>query len=126
MMSFNLDAARICKYREEFPLHLDYVEAMLLKSRHRLSSGTKKWGGPKGASAFGNFELLEKFGGRLEFSIISLLNNHGLPKMVTRFPRGLFIQHHTATVTWNGVARDLAPDLTAYHCRLCCGDRWAV
>jgi hypothetical protein len=60
MMSFNLDAARICKYGEEFPLHLDCVEAMFLKSRHRLSSGTKKWGGPKGASAFGNFELLEK------------------------------------------------------------------
>jgi hypothetical protein len=46
--------------------------------------------------------------------------------MVTRFPRGLLIQHHTAIVTWNGVARHSAPDLTAYHYRLCCGDRWAV
>src|ERR1700735_3469436 len=45
--------------------------------------------------------------------------------MVTRFPRGLFIQHHTAIVTWNGVARHSAPDLTAYHYHLCCGDRWA-
>jgi len=42
------------------------------------------------------------------------------------FSAGLVNQHRAATVTRNGVARGSAPDLTAYHRRLCCGERWAA
>lgn len=63
----------------------------------------------------------------MEFAhILASLNNHGLPETVTRFQQELVIQHHAATVTRNGVARDSAPDLMAHHSRLCCGDRWAA
>ena len=89
------------------------------QSRHRPLSGDQVVGRAQGASAFGNFECWRNSEDCWSFPHSASLNNHGLPKMVTRFPRGLFIQHHTAIVTWNGVARHSAPDLTAYHYRLC-------
>jgi hypothetical protein len=42
------------------------------------------------------------------------------------FSAGLVIQHRAVTMTWDRVARGSAPDLTAYHRRLCCGERWAA
>jgi hypothetical protein len=72
MMSFNLDAARICKYGEEFPLHLDYVEAMFLKVDIAYRPGPRSGEGPKVLPLSEILSSWRKFGGRLEFSIISL------------------------------------------------------